>query len=245
MSTDPMRTDIHALSGAYAVDALDEDERAEFEQHLAGCPSCQAEVDDLREAAATLADVTAVEPPADLRGRLLADIQTVRPRPPVVERDAHRPSRVRRRWVAPVAAAAAVVVLAGVGGVVWHPWTQSSTSPQVSAVARVEHAPDAQRFSGHGPDGATVTVYRSTSLDKAVIVAHDLGDAPDGKVYQLWLQDPAGTMHPAGFLSAGASSSATLSGAAATAKGAGVTIEPAGGSPAPTSDPVALVAFGS
>lgn len=241
MSTDPMRTDIHALSGAYAVDALDEDERAQFELHLAGCPSCQAEVDDLRDAATTLADVTAVEPPADLRARVLADIQIVRPLPPVVERSTDRHSPVRRRWVALVAAAAAVAVLAGAGGVLWHPWT--SSSPQVSVVAQVQHAPDAQRFSGHGPDGATVAVYRSVSLDKAVVVARGLAKAPDGKVYQLWLQDPAGTMHPAGFLPGGASSLATLSGAAATAKGAGITVEPEGGSPAPTSNPVALVAF--
>jgi anti-sigma-K factor RskA len=242
MSTDPMRTDIHALSGAYAVDALDDDERAEFERHLAGCPSCQAEVDDLREAAATLADATAVEPPSDVRSRLLAEIRTVRPLPPVVARRADRLAPVRRRWVAPLAAAAAVAVLAGVGGVVWHPW--SSSSPQVSAgVAQVEHAPDARRFTTHGPGGATVTVYRSASLDKAVVVAHGLTEAPDGKVYQLWLQDSGGTMRPAGFLTAGTTSSATLSGAAATAKGAGITVEPAGGSPAPTSDPVALVAF--
>jgi len=241
MTTDPMRTDIHALSGAYAVDALDDGERAEFERHLAGCPSCQAEVDDLREAAATMADVNAVKPPADLRSRVLADIRTVRPLPPVVERGTTHSSRVRRPWVTLAAAAAAVIVLAGAGGVVWHPWT-SSTS-QVSAVAQVQHAPDARQFTTHGPDGSTVTVYRSVSLDKAVVVARDLAAAPDGKVYQLWLQDPAGTMRPAGFLSAGASTSATLSGAAATAKGAGITVEPVGGSPAPTSNPVALVAF--
>jgi len=244
MSTDPTRTDIHALSGAYAVDALDDDERAQFERHLAGCPSCQTEVDDLREAAAALAEVNAVEPPAELRARLLADIGTVRPLPPMIERGAHRHAPVRRRWVAVVAAAAAVIVLAAVGGLVWHPWT-SSTSPQLSAVTQVQHAPDAQRFSAHGPDGATVTVYRSVSLDKAVVVAHDLAAAPDDEVYQLWLQDPAGTMHPAGFLPAGSDTSATLSGAAATAKGAGITVEPAGGSPAPTSGPVALVAFTS
>ena len=242
MSTDPMRTDIHALSGAYSVDALDEDERAAFEQHLSGCPSCQEEVDDLREAATTLAELTAVEPPAALRARVLADIGTVRPLPPVVQRITDAPSRRRRRWATPLAVAAALVVIAGAGGVVWHPWT--SSAPQVStAVAQVQHAPDAHRFTTQGPDGATVTVYRSVSLDEAVVVAHGLGAAPDGKVYQLWLQDDAGAMHPAGFLHAGSSSTATLSGAAAAATGVVITVEPAGGSPAPTSDPVALVAF--
>ena len=37
-----MTGDIHALSGAYAVDALDDIERAQFERHLAECPACRA-----------------------------------------------------------------------------------------------------------------------------------------------------------------------------------------------------------
>ena len=78
-------SEIHALSGAYAVDALDPAERMLFEQHLATCPDCRAEVDSLREAAATLPEITLAEPPPGLRERLLADIATVRPLPPVVE----------------------------------------------------------------------------------------------------------------------------------------------------------------
>ena len=49
-------SDIHALSGAYAVDALDDLERAGFERHLAGCAACRAEVASLREATAAMAD---------------------------------------------------------------------------------------------------------------------------------------------------------------------------------------------
>src|SRR5688572_7103582 len=78
-------SDIHALSGAYAIDALDDIERAQFERHLARCAECRAEVESLREASAMLAETAAVEPPADLRSRLLADIRTVRPLPPVTQ----------------------------------------------------------------------------------------------------------------------------------------------------------------
>ena len=49
-------SDIHALSGAYAVDAVDDIERASFERHLASCPTCRAEVASLRETSALLAD---------------------------------------------------------------------------------------------------------------------------------------------------------------------------------------------
>ena len=37
-------SEIHALSGAYAVNALDDIERAQFERHLAECAECRAEV---------------------------------------------------------------------------------------------------------------------------------------------------------------------------------------------------------
>ncbi len=74
--------DVHALSGAYAVDALDDLERAAFERHLAECPECQAEVASLREAASMLAETTTLEPPAALRDRVLAGIATVGPLPP-------------------------------------------------------------------------------------------------------------------------------------------------------------------
>ena len=45
--------DIHGLTGAYAVDAVDDVERARFEAHLADCPQCQAEVTTLRAAASS------------------------------------------------------------------------------------------------------------------------------------------------------------------------------------------------
>ena len=37
-----MSPDLHHLSGAYAVDALDEAERSAFERHLAVCAACRA-----------------------------------------------------------------------------------------------------------------------------------------------------------------------------------------------------------
>jgi len=35
-----MSTDLHTLSGAYAVDALSDDEARLFDTHLEGCPAC-------------------------------------------------------------------------------------------------------------------------------------------------------------------------------------------------------------
>jgi hypothetical protein len=81
--------DIHGISGAYAVDALDDDERARFEAHLAGCPSCSREVKSLQTAATELSRVTPVAPPASLRSAVLQGISQVRPLPPVLDATAH------------------------------------------------------------------------------------------------------------------------------------------------------------
>jgi anti-sigma-K factor RskA len=76
---------LHALSGAYVVDALDDDERAAFERHLPRCLDCQHEVASLREAAALMADTAATTPPPDLRDSVLAGIRNIRPLPPETE----------------------------------------------------------------------------------------------------------------------------------------------------------------
>ena len=80
-----MNDDIHSLVGAYAVDAVDDAERARFEDHLATCAGCRAEVESLRGAAAHLAASTDTAPPASLKASLLRDIRSVRPLPPVLD----------------------------------------------------------------------------------------------------------------------------------------------------------------
>uniref|UniRef100_UPI0013B35E92 zf-HC2 domain-containing protein n=1 Tax=Nonomuraea lactucae TaxID=2249762 RepID=UPI0013B35E92 len=50
-----MNDELHALSGAYAVNALPDDDEALFEWHLEGCAACRSEVRRLRETAARLA----------------------------------------------------------------------------------------------------------------------------------------------------------------------------------------------
>ena len=74
--------ELHLLTGGYALDALPDDERAEFEQHLARCPSCAEEAAGLRETAARLAMATAVSPPPGLRARVLTAALRTRQLPP-------------------------------------------------------------------------------------------------------------------------------------------------------------------
>lgn len=240
-----MNSDIHALSGAYAVDALDDLERARFERHLAECEACTAEVDSLREASAVLAETTETAPPADLRARVLAEIATVRPLPPVVEPrvvpTTSGPQRRGRRWLTGLVAAAAVVTAVGVGAV-WQPWQDdTSQSPRLSAAQQVMEAPDHETYTEELEGGATVTVYRSRSLDKAVVVTEGMQPPAPGKTYELWLQH-GDTMVPAGLMPR-TDRPVVMDGDAASAIGAGITIEDAAGASVPTFPPVVTFDF--
>jgi anti-sigma-K factor RskA len=280
-----MSADVHSLVGAYAVDAIDEQERAAFELHLAECPECRAEVASLVEAGAQLSLVSQTAPPPAMRAAVLAGIRTVRPLPPLeqpaaaghqlqgVGRDpdapaaripvviddddaeptptapaADLPANVvpmrRRRPVAEwlVGAAAAVALIAG--GIAWSPWDDGAGKAPVSASEQVLEAKDAQRVV-QNIGGAKVTVVRSASLHKAVVVADNMAAAPTGKDYQFWFDQPGKGMVNAGVMPHGSAPTLTvmLEGDAATASGAGITLEPAGGSPEPTSTPLALFSF--
>lgn len=235
--------DIHALSGAYAVDALDDIERASFERHLAECAECRAEVASLREAGSLLAETTSTEPPAALRDRVLSDITKVRPLPP--ESPAARIPARRGRGSRLLVAAAAVLILGAGAAVAWQqPWeNNASQAPSVSD--QVINAPDARSTSLDFPGGASATITHSDSLGKAVLVTHKMPPPPDGKVYQLWFDQPGEGMVPAGLMPVKADQLVVLDGDAASATGAGITVEPAGGSTSPTSKPIALFDFGA
>jgi anti-sigma-K factor RskA len=77
------RPDIHTLTGAYAVDALPDDEREVFEQHLVVCDACAQEVLELQATAARLSDAAFEPPPPSLRDRVLAEIDATRQDPPL------------------------------------------------------------------------------------------------------------------------------------------------------------------
>lgn len=244
--------DVHALSGAYAIDALDDGERERFEEHLAGCADCRDEVASLQEAGAMLGASSAAVPPAALRARVLSDIATVRPLPPVVSALGARRDAVRRRRLPLLAAAAAAVVAVGVGAVVWQPWSgpdsglragppDASPSATLDAVEQVLAAPDAETRAGTLEGGGSATIVRSRELGRAVVVPVGLPELDQGHVYELWLRLD-GRMHPAGLVHAG-DDEVLLEGDATHAEAVGITVEPTGGSPTPTTQPIAYFPF--
>jgi anti-sigma-K factor RskA len=245
-------SDIHALSGAYAVDALDDDEREQFEQHLADCPECRAEVRSFCETAALIAETQTEIPPPSLRDSVLSGIGSIRPLPP--ETAPETPSTtapeaeeavgaavtpLRRRTFPMLVAASVAVILLAVGTAFWHPWTGSQTT---TVADQILHASDAVKVTEPVAGGGTLTIVRSPSLERAVMIGSDVAPPESGKTYQLWLQQPGQGMVSAGLMP-DAEQPTVLTGDAATATAAAVSVEPATGSPRPTSDPIALFPF--
>ncbi|MEU3748389.1 MULTISPECIES: anti-sigma factor domain-containing protein [Streptomyces] len=244
--------DPHMLTGAYALGALDSEEHAAVRRHLAECSSCAQEVREFSETVVRLALAVAVPPTATLRAGVLGRIAAVRQDPPPTTKAA-RPRRGRRgfhRW-SHWALAACLAALVGLGGVTaWQHGLAEDARQETArarqandAVAEVLAAPDARVSTTRLDGGAVGTVVVSAELDRAVFAASGMAPPPAGKVYQLWYDD-GGTMRSAGLMDPGATAEATLlDGPVNRASGVGVTVEPAGGSPRPTSAPVALLGF--
>jgi anti-sigma-K factor RskA len=79
-----MTAELHTLTGAYALDAVSDVDRAEFERHLGECVACRQEVAELRATGARLAAAAAVDPPPGLKLVVLADVARTRQLPPRV-----------------------------------------------------------------------------------------------------------------------------------------------------------------
>jgi hypothetical protein len=181
--------DIHTLAGAYALDAVDDVERARFARHLATCEPCELEVAELRFTAGRLADLTELPPPPRLKAAVLAEVARTR------QASGGRPSGGRgsevrwRRWTAAAVAAGIIAIGAAAGTFtvedqrVRDAQAQAADARQVSAIL---DAPDAV-VRTTDMAGGRVTVVVSNSLDKGVALVHALSSPGSGDAYQLWL----------------------------------------------------------
>ena len=79
------RAALHTLVGAYVLDAVTRQERADFERHVLTCEQCREDVSGLREAAAQLATAAAVSPRPALREQIVRTAGRTRQLPPVVD----------------------------------------------------------------------------------------------------------------------------------------------------------------
>jgi anti-sigma-K factor RskA len=226
-----MVNDLHHLAAAYVLDALDDAERRAFEDHYPTCEICQQEVTEFRSTAAHLAAAAAATPPAALQQRVMAEIATTRQLAPLsgpVPVD-ELAARRNRRFASVLAVAAAVILLVGASVFI-------VSSRGGSAIDDVVAAPDAQVVQLEGETGSVRVVW-SPSREQLAVFGNDLPDPGEGKTYELW-----GILGDAGVRSVGqfdpvdgtVREVADVGDMAPTAWG--ITIEPDGGSPAPTTD---------
>jgi Anti-sigma-K factor rskA len=118
----------------------------------------------------------------------------------------------------------------------------ANTSQQADALAAITTASDVQRAHASVSTGGTATLVWSLHLQKSALIGKGLKVLPAGKTYELWYINAAGAV-PAGlFESDGKSTLQVLSGRMAKGDTVGVTVEPSGGSKAPTTKPVVAIA---
>jgi anti-sigma-K factor RskA len=256
-----MRDDLHVLSGSYVLDALSESERDSFERHLQHCPLCQDEVRGLRETAARLGLAKTLDPPPQLRRRVLAAAYRTRQLPPLVgdqigperrrarvtwlfaERPArsHTQRRVRVPRLAAALAAASLVIVVALGVTQAMTRHQPGGAPTSSAaISRVVTAPDARTETERTSAGGTVTVVVSADQQAAVVSATGMRSLPSAQTYQLWVIGPHGA-RSAGLLSGAGRAGPVLASGVEPGDRIGITVEPAGGTSSPTTTPVIAV----
>jgi anti-sigma factor RsiW len=225
--------DLHDLTPAYALDALDPAERDEYEVHLALCERCREELEGFWLVSGSLARAAGgPPPPASLRQRILDQARNER---------SSNVTPLRRRFTVPalssVTAVAAVVAL-GLG--LW----ASSLSRQLDDV-RGQRAGEAeavailadprrQEVELTGAEGRLVV----SATGRAAMVLSGVDRAPEGKTYEIWVIQ-GGKPKPAGlFDAAGTRTVLTLSRPVPDNSIVAVTLERDGGVSLPTGTPI-------
>jgi anti-sigma-K factor RskA len=236
-----MSTDVHTLSGAYALDALSPEEAEEFRRHLEGCQACRDEVRELQRAAARLGGAEASAPPPDLKARILAAAERTPQEPPApaVRREPQVGTTEdrRRRWPLWLAAAAAAVVVAG-GGVIGLQAMDEDEPALPVAVSQVFEADDARTATVRTENGGKLTVGVSPSRNEMAVDTRDLPELDDAQVYQLW------AVHGDEMVNVGVlddSDEGAAMGMPGEDTTVAVTVEPDGGSEQPTTAPIVQV----
>lgn len=233
--------DLHLLTGAYAMDALDDIERAEFERHLRLCGSCAAEVIEFQEVTARLVSRVAMDPPERLRITVMTEVLRTRQLSAGGRVPLRRPSL--RRMLATAGAAAVIAGSAGLGGVAWqgHRAAQDASAAadrvaeRAAQLAEVMTDPDRIEAVQPSTAGGSATIVAAGG--NAVLVTHRLTALPSGKTYQVWIFDSKG-VHSVELLKLRNGTGQSLIPGVSIGSSIGVTVEPAGGSREPTTMPV-------
>jgi anti-sigma-K factor RskA len=229
------------LRDAYVLGALPEEERRSFEDYLAAHPERQAEIDDLVAVAGLLAfSPHEQEPTPELRSRVMK----------VVEAEAE-PRRVRHRsvfarigdylGVRSLALGAAILLVIGL--LSWNVLLQGQVQDLQGQVEEAQDQRQVQQsqtieLEGAWADQGANAEVASIHENKIILVAKNMPSVPEDRTCQIWVisgdvHKPSGLFQPDGDMTA-----APITNPITKADVIAVTVEPAGGSNKPTSDPV-------
>ncbi|MEW6472935.1 MAG: anti-sigma factor [Actinomycetota bacterium] len=196
MSRDFSHQDIQELLGAFALDAVDDDERDVIEAHLAGCPRCRAEVEGHRETAALLAH-SGERAPEGVWNRIAGALDEA---PPALDLTRITPAKAEPRSIplrvaaVTMAVAAAVTLFLGVAlgrsddG--FDRTDRLADAMEKGLVANAAHAalanPQAEQVQLKAADGKPMAQVVRLPDGTGYLLPTSLGPPPAGKVYQLW-----------------------------------------------------------
>jgi anti-sigma-K factor RskA len=248
------------LAPAYAIGALSPEEARAFEAALAGSPELQRDVAEYREVGALLAVGAEQTPPPGLKARLLDRARSEKA-VPFRAGAAALPSTARtatRRSLVPMLSlglAAAAILAAGLGfQVVSLRQTlrarDSALADRESRLREREATLDAllqpgvslTTLTATGQAPPVVQVYWDHIRHTAILHTLRLAPAPAGRTYQLWLLPKLGKPIPSRLFNTEAAGGQLVTDIPVPADqnvaGFALTIEPAGGSPQPTSTPI-------
>jgi anti-sigma-K factor RskA len=176
----------------YAVDALDPNERAAVDAHLAGCASCRAELAEHLDTLARLTEVFAA--PAGGLDQLVAGLDAPRhmaraPARPTAITAAPSARERRRRWMRVAGVAVAAAAVAAVVGVALSSLGDEDTDTLSDLADEALDQPDAEVATLATPDGANVARVVITDEGTGYLFADDLPTLAAGQTYQLWQLD--------------------------------------------------------
>ncbi|WP_163544356.1 anti-sigma factor [Occultella kanbiaonis] len=233
--------DVRDLLGAWALDAVDDVERKAVERLIRDDPEAAAEARALRETVTRLAESDAAAPPAALRAQVLAAVGSTRQLTPSASDTPtpERPPAGRRSTAWRLLAAAVILIAIAVpsGIAVLQAQRAERAEQQVEMVAEALSEPGASLVRADVSGGGKAAMV--TGGDTVLLALSGLPELSD-QDYQLWvIQDDvpvsAGVLHPRdGLLTR------ELADVPPTAALA-VTVEPAGGSDQPTTDPLVVL----
>jgi anti-sigma-K factor RskA len=220
---------VNELAGAYALGALSPEEVREVEEHLAGC-NLHEEFASLRATASALSFAAPErDPPPALRARLLAAIEADAPAAPVTPVPIEgRRSAWRRR---PYALAAALAIIA-VGLLAWNLLLLSGNDEDEAIVRSVTSGSAAGTELRYLPDEQV-----------AILDVEGLEELPEGRTYQIWTIRGDDAPRGVGLFQVNGSDRAVFTSPLVDGDRIAVTVEPAGGSVAPTTEPLFAITF--